>query len=474
MQPILILTALNLIVYFRLLRCGYIIDDAFIPAKKGKNFFHTLWLQISAKGYTNPAVEHLTRIIIHTAAAILIFFTFGRNEISFFLALLWSINPVNNMGVCWLNGVGYSMTTILILLMYLLPKFSWVFYFFTLWWHVTGFPAPLMFLLGPHPWLALNLLVYPATGILTGWQIPFGKVQNNATIAQRMTLKGEQNKRVYLKKLIFVIKMYGYYFWLTLFPKRLGLYHSFGFSFGITPEDTREWLRKSPFFFFSLATLAANLYFIFSFWGTPLSYGLIWFSIFIAPWCNFIILHQTVSERYCYLPSIGLLYALVWSIFQIPEATTKYSLLWGLAVFYVTKLSYYLMAYKSMENYVEYNLMEMPDQFAAWNWKGILEREKGRLFSSVYAFALGLRHKPNDFRLNMNMAYAMKFLGLYDQAEHYLKAAKEGMPPEMLADNLKQMEEEEKELKLRAGLQGKTKILPLEKHDPMRLKKYKT
>ncbi len=448
MQDILILVLVNFIFYFRIIRYEAIIDDQLVPKLRERNFVKKFFQHLHATAYSDLPLAHFQRILVHTANAILIYLVFGSNTVSLAAALLWSVNPINTQGVAWLNGIGYSMSANLVLTMYLLPILSPVFYFMTLWWHLTAFPAPIMFIAYGRPWFALMIVMIPVVGFLVKWRIPFGKAQKDATIGQRAKMKVKEFRNIYLRKFVFVAKTYGYYFWLSLIPKRLGMFHSFGYAFGVTKEDTEYWQKPSAFFYFALVTALGNVYLIARFWGTPLSSGLLWFDVFIAQWCNVVIMHQTTSDRYCYLPSIGLMYALAWVTLQIYSP-----LFWIFFTFYAVKLTYYLPGYKNMDHFIEYNLIEQPDNFAAWNWKGILEREKGRMFSALYAWSLGLRHKPNDFRLNINVAFALKQLGNYIEAEKYLDAAKKGMPENIYDEHMETIKKEEVDLLMRAGMQ---------------------
>lgn len=453
----LIITAVVFVMYLRVLPYDYLIDDQLVPKGKGKTCFHTFWLQLTARKYCNRYVEHFQRILIHAAVCCLIYKAFGSNHVSFVAAVLFAVNPVNNNVVAWLNGVGYSVCALLALVMLILPDWSIIPYISTLWWHVTAFPAAFMFIMGngqgiqPHYWQILSLVLYSGIMLAVKMRVPFGKVNKDATLSYRMSAATAQFKFVNLERLIFVVKSYAYYHWLVFIPKRFGLFHTFGYSYGLTRKDTDKWCLMSGLFLLGAGTIAAHVYIIMAFWGSPVAFGLFWFDLFIAQWCNFVILHQPITERYCYLPSIGLMYALVAGLygFFVPEVADLLSVAIGTA--YATKLFFYLPAYKNMEEYVKYNLHEFPDQFAAWNYAGVLQRDKGRIFSAMYHWAIGLRHDPTNFRLNFNMSIAFKQLGYFDQAQMYLKKAEEGLPPELYTKHKAILEKEKLDLVLAAS-----------------------
>ncbi len=424
MQKILILIVVNLIVYFRCINYEWIIDDQLVPKGKGKNIFHTFLLQLHALKYSNYQIEHLQRILVHTINCVLIYFVFGQSDISFMAALLFSVNAGNSQSVCWLNGVGYSMSAMCVLLMAIWPAWSFMPYFYSMFWHVTAVFAPLLFLMKVPHYPIVYILIFPLLGWLINWKIPLFKAQENATLNVRWKAPNKAMRKQSLRKSVFIIKSYGYLFFMGLLPRRLGLYHEFGYSYGLHPDDTKKWERMSPLFWCGLITLATNLFLIFRFWGSPLSYALYWHGLFIGMWCNIVIAQQPMAERYLYLSNAGLMYGLAWLCFQTPYT---YIIIAVFGTFYLAKLLYFMPMYKNMENYIEYSINEFPHHFALWNWKGILARDKNYLFSAMAGWAMGLRYRPTDFRLNFNLGKLMGGMGYLAEANKYFLAAGDGL-----------------------------------------------
>lgn len=138
-------------------------------------------------------------------------------------------------------------------------------------------------------------------------------------------------------------------------------------------------------------------------------------------------------------------------------------LLTALFSFYLFKTSYYLPAYKNMESYIDFNLWDYPDQFTAWNFKGVMEHRKGRLFSSLHYWTLGLRHNPTDFRLNFNIAQCFRALGQLETAAAFMATAAQGLPQEAIDKIADTMRLHEAGLLRRAGMApvdwGKNKVV---------------
>ncbi|MFA6142491.1 MAG: hypothetical protein WC738_04260, partial [Candidatus Omnitrophota bacterium] len=248
MQKILILLAINILAYIRTLNYEPIVDDQLVPKTKGKNIIDTFFLHLHCLGYTNYRLARIQRILVHAAVAVLIYLAFGANEVSFFAALLFSINPANNSGAIWLNGIGYSMSALCVLLMILWPGGAVLPYMYTMAWHVTPVFAPLLFLLKGPWWLVFLIVPYIGLAWLVNWKIPLFKAQKDATLDVRAKVKPTAMRKLYLRKLGFIVKTYGYYLWFALLPRRIGLYHTFGYSFGLGKKDTEKWQALTPFF----------------------------------------------------------------------------------------------------------------------------------------------------------------------------------------------------------------------------------
>jgi len=420
LEKILTIILLNLLVYCRVLRYGYIIDDNVIPQKKDPNPIKNFWYQLTSRYYNNSQVEHLQRLGVHIINCCLIYIAFGKTNVSFLAALLFSVNPWGNQIPCWLNAIGYGVSCMMVLLMVILKGWALAFYLFTLLWHLTPAFAPFLFLyLGP--WTKTFIFIpYILIVFLSRGRVPLYKVQDNATMFERGKYATWPLTHIYPKKLIFIVKTYAYYTFNVIFPRRLGIFHVFGYSFGLATSDTEKWQKVCPLFFAGVGLMIANLFLIVKFWGTPLSFGLFWYNLFIGQWCNFIILYQTITDRYSYLAQVGMMLALAYTLSIAPYG---YYMAAIFLTFYTTKISYYLPAFKSMEDYIEMNLQEFPDNYACWNWVGILESGKNRKFSAIRAWAKGLHYRPNDYWLNFNLGQLLRVMGYLDEAEKYLYQA---------------------------------------------------
>ena len=111
------------------------------------------------------------------------------------------------------------------------------------------------------------------------------------------------------EKIFPFLKTYGYYFRLCLFPYKLGLYHQFLYGQGTNQTDNKKAYYLDWDFRFGVAVIVLTMVMCIFFWG-PVAWGLLWFGVNIAMWNNFMTIQQQIAERYCYLPNVGLMFAL--------------------------------------------------------------------------------------------------------------------------------------------------------------------
>jgi hypothetical protein len=339
---------------------------------------------------------------------------FGKNELSFITALLFSINPVNNQVSIWLNGKRYAIVAILILLAWAFKPYGIVFYLISPIWHYGGTPAALLYLFSPHKWILLLLLIpliisYKTVidKIGTRWErIPYGEI-----------------KRIRPKKLVILVKMFGYIFLHSLLPRKMAFYHMFMERFGFSKKDNDHCYSFNKDFWLGLPCILIVPVLIKLNWNNPLGFGLFWWVIFVFPWLQFPIgLTQAIAERTYYLPNIGLMYSLSWVLLKAPYGSY---LITALFVYYLTKLWFYMPAYKDLEEFYRYSLFQFPDHFRARAHTAQRRLQEGRIFWALKETGEGLHLNPTDCTLNLLMAQCLMTVGMYQEASKYLKRAKQ-------------------------------------------------
>jgi len=100
--------------------------------------------------------------------------------------------------------------------------------------------------------------------------------------------------------------------------------------------------------------------------------------------------------------------------------------------YYFTRLFFLIPAYKDQMAFIENNISNFPDMFAGWTWLGIEKKQAGMNYAALEAWYKGLKLRPQDFRLNWNVASTLAELGFLSEAVGFYETAKASAIPETL------------------------------------------
>ncbi len=425
---LLIITAIVVLMYARTLRYTYCIDDCEVakvsdPKNPPKNIFLEIWLAWRGQYYRqdNAFLPHLCSLIIHLANCLLVYYAFGYNRVSFLAALLFAVHPAGAQASVWLSGRPYSIAANCVLAMYAFKFMAPVSYWFALSWSLSAGLAPLIFLFSPWWWLCFLI---PVMAIFKG-KLLYKQIKNKADLTPTRT------KKFTLRRIVLYFKTLGYYTCLCIFPVRLGIYHNYLYTYGLTEQETRDWEKPDIYFLVGLGliyVLVTNLLWNF----TPAVFGLLWFVVFISQWCNFpITIQQAVAERYTYLPLVGLMFAIANMIMNLPDPVWRGIVFTAFFVYYSGRLMIHLQSFRDIYFQVDHNLLNFPDCYAVWTWKGQVERVRGSFFTALEAWFRGWKLRKHDFRLCNNIAIMLANLGKFAEAEDFLLLASQNLPEDM-------------------------------------------
>lgn len=407
-----IITITILLMYRRTLKYGYIIDDLEVarpPDQTTKNVFRRVWEHLIGCKYTNNVLAHTITTLLHYANCILIYFAFGRNNVSFLTALLFGLNPVTNASAIWLSGKPYSISTMLLLFgLVFIPVLPFV-YGFCVWWAPNSLLFPLIFIMKKPHWY---LVLLPIIAIFASGQ--FRRVY-------KTRIAGGTNEMVQLhpKKLILVFKTLGYYFRHIIFPIRLGMCHNYLHSFGLSEKETAVWYKIDKYFWIGVALFLAGIYALFH-TTNPVAYGFLWFLFLTIQWCNFIMVNHPITERYIYLSSIGLMFVLANLIIGTP-------IMWMFLTFYAVRLFYFMPAYEDVKAFWKSNTENFPTVAMGYNQYGLGALQHGQVGSAIDIWLRGVSYRLNDFRINYNLANVMMATGNTIQAVQFLRVAESNL-----------------------------------------------
>jgi tetratricopeptide (TPR) repeat protein len=440
MNYALILIVVVLIMYKRTLNYGYCIDDFDVAKRstgiKPKGTWEELYSSWQGIYYKQPRLGHRIVLLLQLANTLMVYYAFGHNWISFLVALLFTLHPAATQTSVWLSGKGYATAIFFILLMYSFKWLSPLFYWAAFTWG--GFSAA--FASG----IFLTSTFWPMI-FLVPVMFLIKRKRISGALGHKWSITPAVTKKPSLKRIILFFKSIGYYTCLTLFPTRLGVYHDYLYTYGLSEEETKQWHKPDLFALLGLGVMSVTGYCLVTSWASPVTLGLLWFVLFIAQWCNFpTTLQQAIAERYLSLPLIGAMYALVNIIYLIPDEAhfitwgvfLKPILLTAFVVGFAVRLHLHITSYRNIHYQIDHNLANFPDNYAIWTWKGQEEKNRGAFFTAIEAWFQGWKLRKTDFRLNNNIAVLLTQVGQIDQAMDFLKLAEENIPKDQMEAGL--------------------------------------
>ena len=412
-DSILLIILVNFIVYFRTLRYHYVSDDLVVSWKKEprvRNFVHGLWVQFWGHRYLNAQHAHLLTLLLHTFNCILIYTLFHNYPFALTAALLFSVNPVNMQGgAVWLSGKGYSVATTVTLLMFLFPCLAPIFYWCAPYLAPSAFFTPMGFI-GTKWWFWIFLIP-----IFMKWGA-MGKIIHHKVYDQSNKTVNTEMITIKPTKIIPFIKSFGYYFWLCLIPHKIGLYHKFLYGFGTNKIDNQKGYKIDKDFWIGLGIICGiGLHILF--FHNIASWGLIWFSVNMAMWCNLKTIQQQIAERYCYLANVG-------TMLFLAQVIQHYSPLVIIFLsFYITRLWYVMPSYISDYWILEYNIHEEKQLHYPWVMRGVKKFGMMDFKGAFHDWCEAHQHKPYDFKVLYNLACASLVMGDFKNARKFYDEA---------------------------------------------------
>jgi len=417
-----IILLFNILFFAKTITYDYVSDDSLVarePKHKNK-WIH--WFKVFT-GYARSTqqVDHLLTIIFHALVCVGIYLAFGATTVSFWAALLFSVNPINNQGSVWIAGRPYVFPTLALLWSIAIPYAS-PFFLFMGSQYTLGVVAPVI-LLGISPVLCLSLPVI--------WFIRARRFKSDVS-NKLNTQSFTEDKRIHFKKIILGIKTFGFYLSHAIIPFKTTFYHSFLQSASGSGKK-KAYTINDRFFWFGLFSIAAIGYYWLSFTWNIISFALLWWCIGIAPFLNIVRLNQEIAERYAYLPTVGIMFILA-SV--LPQA-----LLWLLIGIYASKLWFYMDAYTNEFYINEYACMHSPDSWFAWHVRGHIRWMVNSFPETMIMWTMARRISPNEFKILFNLAVCCMVLNRKKEALEWLEQARKNIPEGQEESSMKMIKE---------------------------------
>ena len=317
------------------------------------------WTQVSGKHHL---LNVLTQWVNLALGYNLLNHLFGP-EIALFSSIVFAVHPCQVQTVGWISGVNYLFS-----LLFSLLSFNLVIYvdnpyitlpliaFFTLCSCATLLPGIFNFviLIMMHSY---NEAI--AAGLVGAYMLmSLGKFSVNLRVNAFKQQDMTKSTKIYFNKIIIMVKTFWYYVKLILFPKRLGLFHTWGYHFDEPLEhiDHEFWL--------GLGSIAAYFGFIW-FAPFPVQFGLIWAFVYAIIFSNIITANQIVSERYTYYSLFGIAIALAYVLVVHPVI---FAFLVGIAIM---RVWVHLPTFQNEVRFYESNCFNFPESEVAMGNLGV-------------------------------------------------------------------------------------------------------
>lgn len=418
--PLIIL--FNLILYWKTLKFGIIVDDIkqYQTIKEGSasssNILQSLKIRLYGGGtfglYSIP--DHALAIFFHTCICVLMYMALGYDKIALTASLLYACNSANLQTAVWLNGRRYAITIILLLLMMVYQPWGLILYFATFFFQVTAVLAPILFIT-KYPLLALAIPIL----IALNW----ADIKEVVDIRiQRIVYEGQ--RKFTPKRLIIITKSFGFYFFKMLFPGRTLMQYRNLFWWGIEKKKNEECYKPNLEFWKGIVAFIAIGAGLFYFKGQNL---LMWIFMFLSvlQWCAIIPFFQINTDRYISLPNVFMMYFLAYFIHMTPFAN---EITIGILTMYSTGLLSNMEMYRSIDDFHRYQLYYCPDitiprRDRIKYYMRKTQQNPYTLFTAWGIIEEGLRYNPDDYIMLYHAAECAWFIGAFPQAEKLLDLA---------------------------------------------------
>lgn len=407
---ILLILSLNLLLYARTLRFGYVSDDLLCEQRRTEKKMapeERVW-QSSVSG--KPKLDHGISIAVHAVCCVFIYTGLGANNISLMAALLFSANPTNNQGAVWISGRHYAWCALFMMM----AKTSGYFglpAMIAATVHPTALFAPIGYIGSAQWYLVLFLPVV--------WALHWKNLKREVGV-RRGNEVVDFDKKMSWHKVIIAIKIYGWYFGLCVVPWSTTWYHSFMQSGAGAGNEImkKKALRLDWCFWVGLGMIGYLIYSSIFNW-TAISWGVFWYSCAIAPFLNLFRMQQEIAERYCYIANIGVMFALA---NLCPPIV--------LAVFfgaYIARLLSYLPAFQDDYWLIEKSLNEDPDAWFCWFVRAHKRWQQQSLREALNCWVMAKMLSPTEYKILYNIAIVLKFLQKDKEAGEYMKMANDNV-----------------------------------------------
>lgn len=379
-----------------------------------------------------PSRHHILIIAVFNIGTILAYEFLKQvigGKLALLACLLFVVHPVGVQAVAWCSALGYPLSLLWIGAMLNLVLLHS--HHNTPGWTIVCTLLFCLFqFLGVHAqvvpmmtWAILLLLGYWQFAIL-GFVV--SAVMMLDIVKQTVDFRTDEFKKQNMgqstklnpRKIIVALKTFAYYIQLALWPNKMGLYHKWGFHYG--PDLERfDWR--------GLLGLCSVVFLGSWFFYTPIlaiKLGILWFGSFIFVFLNWVTIQQFVTERYLFIPSLGVCLIIAYFTLDCPLV---YGVIFGA---FICRTWLHLPTYDNEMRFYQSNTWNFPDSEVAYGNLGVTQMRLGLNGSSMDSWIMATQINPDydvpwynifsTYRANAEMSLQH---GQYDACIQQLRTA---------------------------------------------------
>lgn len=320
-----------------------------------------------------PLRHHLNILLVFNAAVLLTYSflepLFGA-KFALFSVALFIVHPVGVQAVAWCSAMGYPLS--LFWIGALLNLARW---FYSgehpFWAWILGLIAFSLFqFMGIHaqfiPMMSCVILwflgyrEFAVIAALISAVMVFDIIKQTVDLRKSEFQKQKMGDSIFLspRKAVVAVKTFLYYLGLTLVPRKMGLYHKWGFHY------SKDLERADKLFWIGLVGLLGlvGIFFLAPF---PVQFGILWFVAFSIIFWNWITIQQFITERYIFVPTLG---TCILITYFTQNFLWIYTLIFGL---YLCRTWMHLPTYDNELRFYQSNHWNFPDSEVALGNLGV-------------------------------------------------------------------------------------------------------
>ena len=345
----------------------------------------------------------LTGVLLYLVLSLII-----GPHLAFLSTVLFLVHPLGAQVIAWISGVGYLLGFTFSLGALYLVQTGYALHWVDSTW---GF----FFLLGGFSvlqWLAVEA-IFPSVGttlilaFLGYW--PFALLSGLISLAGAAgTLKsavslrkqafeeqkmGRSTKFTWRKGIV-AMKSLQYYVKLCFLPRSMGLYHTYMYHYPIPEVE-----QPDKDFLLGLGILLTGIA-AFFLAPAPVCLALVWFIAYLFIFLNWVTAHQFVSERYAWMPTVGVCILLAWALSPWPWA---FALLTGLAL---CRTWVHIPTYYDEVMFYQSNIWNFFKSEVAFGNLGVVYTNHGLVGSSIDMWSMGSKINP-EYDVNWYNLYSV-------------------------------------------------------------------